>query len=667
LENSLKKVLILFLLCSFAFGKKDFYYSFINDQKGQMAQKKKDEIIRGSDRLNYIRRLVRENRLDDAYKDMMKFRDENNLKVLNSSIEILFAEILYRRGSKKFAVEGAKVLELAINNSTIVQSDLLDALRLLVKLEVRINKVKEAKFYAKSIGESFDDPLAKAYGKIAEAHIDTHRRNYKRAIKILYKILVSTKNMEVATVVADELYDVYVLSGQHDKAHTLATKVLEKNIEYYANDSYLALKKVDKLVRADMPHLAIKILKKLLENAKEKKAIDTFKFKLANTYMAIKTTDKKYILIAKEHYKDLVSAKQDNDYKKRSKMYIDEILMREGKLLPELIAKKYPHSEPMQDKALLQELLNYASNHEYEKINKMKKIYSRISTLSANRFGYKNMKDVFAKINTQMIEYYLDDERCLELSNVFITLDRHSLKKLITQNEENMKLFNCLLEYPSKQTFTIANNAYQDSKNGEIYFYLERIALQLGYYKDAYRLSQKIDMLDDEQLKSKEFLYRFVLYGKLNNNYSMAKFFSYALKNKHYIEENKNNPLIIDFYYQYYLYLLDRKKEKRALEVLYKLYDAQKRMDAFVYSPFVEMQLAHEEKLDDEYDGSLLYLEEALDNTRKIKDNDLVQIYYEMAKIYEKQERENRYKDAIEKCKSIDGADNMYKEMCDRL
>jgi hypothetical protein len=90
-------------------------------------------------------------------------------------------------------------------------------------------------------------------------------------------------------------------------------------------------------------------------------------------------------------------------------------------------------------------------------------------------------------------------------------------------------------------------------------------------------------------------------------------------------------------------------------------------MDAFVYSPFVEMQLAHEEKLDDEYDGSLLYLEEALDNTRKIKDNDLVQIYYEMAKIYEKQERENRYKDAIEKCKSVDGADNMYKEMCDRL
>jgi tetratricopeptide (TPR) repeat protein len=267
----LKKILILFLLCSVAFAKKDFYYSFINDQKGQMEQNKKDEIIRGSDRLNYIKRLVRENRLDDAYEEMVKFRGENKLKVLESSIELLYAEILNRRGSKKFAVEGAKVLELAINNSTIVQSDLLDALRLLVRLEVRINKVKEARFYAKSIGESFDDPLAKAYGKIAQAHIDTHRRNYKKAIKTLYKILVNTKSMEVATIVADELYDVYVLSGEHEKAHNLATKVLEKNIEYYANDSYLALKKVDKLVRADMPHLAIKILKKLLENAKEKK------------------------------------------------------------------------------------------------------------------------------------------------------------------------------------------------------------------------------------------------------------------------------------------------------------------------------------------------------------------------------------------------------------
>lgn len=663
----MKKVLILLLLCSFSFAKKDFYYSFINDKKGQMAQKKKDEIIKGSDRLNYIRRLVRENRLEDAYKDMVKFRSQNKLNVLKSSIELLYAEILNRRGSKKFAVEGAKVLELAINNATIVQSDLLQALRLLVKLEIRINKIKEAKFYAKSISESFDNPLAKAYGKIAEAQIDTHRRNYKNAIKTLYKILVTTKNIEVATVVADELYDVYILSGEHKKAHTLATKVLEKNIEYYANDSYLALKKVDKLVRADMPHLAIKIIKKLLDNAKEKKAIDTFKFKLANTYMAIKTTEKKYILIAKEYYKDLVSSKQDNVYKKRSKMYIDEILMREKKLLPKLIVTKYPHSESMQDKALLQELLNYADSHEYEKINKLKKVYKKIGEVTAIRFGYKNMKDVFATIDTQMVEYYLEDERCMELSNVFITLEKRSLQNLILQNKENLKLFNCLLEYPSKKTFSIAHAAYKDSKNGEIYFYLERIALQLGLYDEAYKLSQKIDMLQDEDLKQREFLYRFVLYGKLDNSYSMLKFFTYALKNKQYIEANKNNPLIIDFYYQYYLYLLDRKKEKDANRVLYKLYNAQKQMDAFVYSPFVEMQLAYEEKLDDKYDGALTYLEEALDNTRKIKNKNLVQIYYEMAQVFKVQGKENRYKDAINKCKNVDSVESMYKEMCDKL
>ena len=174
-------------------------------------------------------------------------------------------------------------------------------------------------------------------------------------------------------------------------------------------------------------------------------------------------------------------------------------------------------------------------------------------------------------------------------------------------------------------------------------------------------------MVNDDKIKSDEFLYRFIIYGKLSSSYSMKKFFRYALNNKKYIENNKQNPLIIDFYYQYYLYLLDKQKEKNAIEILKMLYDTQKKMDAFVYSPFVEMQLANEFKLDDDYEGALNLLKEALKNARKIKPNDLVQIYYDMAKIYQKLGRENRYKDAILKCKNVEDADNIYKNMCNRL
>jgi len=662
----MKIILLIFLLFNILFAKRDFYYSFINDNKKQMAQYKKDLIIQDNNKLLLIKRLVREGQLEEAYKKIISLREKHN-KILQSAVELLYAEILYKRGSRKFAVEGEIQLRRAINKSIISESDLLSALRLLVKLELKVDKVKDARFYAKLIINSFDDPMAIAYGKIALAQIDIYKRRYRQAIRVLYKILVETNNIEVATVVADELYDVYVLNGDDKKAYTLATKVLQKNIAYYANDSYLALKKVDKLVRADMPQLAIKILKKLLANAKQVQSINTFKFKLANTYMAVRTHDPKYMLKAKELYKDLLNSKNDNRYKQRAKMYIDEILMREGKLPPSLVAKKYSHSDSMQEKALMQELLTQAKEHKYDEINKLKKIYSQISTVTARRFGYKSIKNVFAIINSDMIKYYLEDDKCFKLSKVFHSIDISSLKKIIQDNITNEKMFNCLYEYPNKLTFQLANKAFKDSKNSELYLYLEKMALELNLPDDAYNLSLKIDMLKDDKIKSKEFLYRFLIYGKLNNRYSMEKFFLYANKHPKYIEQNQNNPLIIDFYYQYYLYLIGEKKEDKALKILKKLNQKQKEMDAYVYSPFVQIELANEAKLDDNYEQDIKYLKDALENSRKITKKDLVKIYYEMANAYKELGKENRYKDMVNKCKNVKNVKSLYKKMCERL
>jgi hypothetical protein len=163
--------------------------------------------------------------------------------------------------------------------------------------------------------------------------------------------------MEVATVVADELYDVYVLNNQDEKAYELASKVLEKNIDYYANDSYLAMVKINKLIEADMPKLAIEILHALLDKAKDKDNRNKFKFILANTYMMVNSKDLEHAFEAKELYKDLISSRDANPYKIDSKMYVDEILMRERKLTPTIIIKKYKHNEDMQNKAMLQEML----------------------------------------------------------------------------------------------------------------------------------------------------------------------------------------------------------------------------------------------------------------------------------------------------------------------
>jgi hypothetical protein len=209
-----------------------------------------------------------------------------------------------------------------------------------------------------------------------------------------------------------------------------------------------------------------------------------------------------------------------------------------------------------------------------------------------------------------------------------------------------------------------------------VYFYLEQVAILLNKYDDAYKFSQKLDMLSDKSILSDEFLYRFLIYVNRNSLKGMQKFFAYAKQNPEFIKNNVENPMIIDFYHQYYLYLLKQKEEEEAFIILTSLYEKQNEMKARIYSPFVEIELASMAKLEDDYDLSLKYLKYGLNIKRmqdgqsidrKIKDKDKARIYYEMAKIYEFKGKKNRYKAIVKKCKRLPKIDSYYKKMCDKL
>jgi len=156
----------------------------------------------------------------------------------------------------------------------------------------------------------------------------------------------------------------------------------------------------------------------------------------------------------------------------------------------------------------------------------------------------------------------------------------------------------------------------------------------------------------------------------------MQNFFAYARANQEFVLNNQDNPMIIDFYYEYYLYLLKENEEEEAVGILVKLYEKQNEMNARIYSPFVEIELAKYAKLDDDYDTALGYLKYGLNIKRmkdgrsidrKIDEDDLAHIYYEIAKIYEFQEKKNRYKSMIKKCKNLKNTKSFYKTMCDKL
>jgi len=404
----------------------------------------------------------------------------------------------------------------------------------------------------------------------------------------------------------------------------------------------------------------------LLKNAVEPESIARFKFRLANTYMKMAGYKKGYMSKAKELYKDLIVNK-NSPYKKQVRIAMDEILMREGKVEPAQIASKYNASVSMEQKVLLQELLNNAKENKYDYITKMYKIYKQITPTITKRFGYENIQAVYDSINSQMVKYYLDNEKCVELSTTINLVTNEALEELVQDKNSSEKFFTCLVEVPDKRSYNIAKKTFASSKKAKIYFSLEQVALSLDKADDAYSFIQKIDMLNDNEIKKQEFLYRFLVYGKLNNNTSMDQFFKYTLENPEYITANENNPLIIDFYYHFYLYLQKAKKEKQALKILNKLNEKQTEMKAYVYSPYVELELLKELKLDEKYTQAITLLEDTLINTRHINDNNLANIYYEMAKIYEKLNKTPRYEKAIYKCQELKKADNLYKKMCDKL
>ncbi|MEA3383256.1 MAG: hypothetical protein U9Q20_01080, partial [Campylobacterota bacterium] len=462
----MNKILIIFIMISsILYAKKDFYYSYINPDLTQISDEQKQKIINGNGKLDTIRRYLKEGQLGLALKEIEIMKHNNKIEILTSDILLLNSRILYNLDTKKRALEALDILEVAVNESKINQNNLLEAYELLVLLNIRINKIKEAEYYAKVIATSFDDPVSKIHGKIALAQIHIKKREYRTAIKILKQELVEATNLETATIIADELYDALILNKEKEEAYTLSKKVLEKNIDYYANDSYKALKKVNKLLAAKMPEFAINIINRLLENSKDPKSIKNFKFILANTYMDLAGYEKKYLPMAKEIYKDLIQSQEDNPYFKRSKMYLDEIIMREGKFDPQMIAAKYSGFESMQYKAMMQELLNAIDDEKYEQVIRMKKVYSGIYKEILNRYGYESIDQIYTIVNFKMLQYYLRNEQCEQLNTVIKELTDETLLSIIEDDNATDNLFNCMQELPENRVYLIAKNVYSQSLN----------------------------------------------------------------------------------------------------------------------------------------------------------------------------------------------------------
>lgn len=650
------------------YAKKDFYYGFIDSSGVQISEQRKQSITDGFDILQNARLLAKDGKIDEAYTQVKDFKEKNKVNVLTSDTILLYADLAYKKQSKRLILEASNELEMAINSSKINQYDLAKAYMLLVELKLDINKVEDAKYFSQIIIDNFDDELTKTYGKISLSKVYKYQKDYAKATKYLYEILTVTKDKMVATVVADELFDIYILDEKYDKANELISQVLKTNIEFYTEDSYLANKKINRLIKAGMPEHAAEILKELLKRTTKEDVIEDFKFKLANTYMLMYDKTNYYLEKAKELYKDILNDYPQGIHAKDSKMYIDEILMRQGFLSPTVVSAKYQDNEAMQQKSLLQELMNDKNDKKYELILKAEKVYSKVSNDIVKRFGYPSVAEIYDEINIELIKDYLAQGKCTELSDILQTSRNETLTKLIEDETIKFAFFECLVESPYDRAYQQIKETFNKTRDPNIYLYLEKMAYNLGLIDEALDFSAKVDMVDDKKVLANEFLYRYQILKQKDDNIGLEKFFSYTNLNQNFIKINENNPIIIDFYHDYYLDLLKNNNIPLANEILNKLYIKQKELKAFIYSPFVETELARIAKDANNNQKSVDLLLESLQNTRKIKPNDEVKIYYDVLNLYDVLGNKIKKDEYISKCKQVkDSVDSLYKKMCDEM
>lgn len=389
-------------------------------------------------------------------------------------------------------------------------------------------------------------------------------------------------------------------------------------------------------------------------------------YKFANLYFVCSKTYT-YLNLAKILYKDIIDNYPKSENFDNASMFYDEIKMRQKAILPNVVADKYPENETMQNKALLQELINNNFNKKYEDVIKMKKVYKDIPKDVLKRFGYENVDELLDMSHLGLIKEYLKEEDCIKLSYILKDLKTDIFKDIVNDDNLKQEFISCMREVPSIENYKQIKDIFKDTKDLDIYLILEAMALDVEEIDDALYYSSKIEKSKDKEILKEEFLYKYQILKIDNNTGKLDKFFKNSLENNDLIEANIEKPIIIDFYYDLYLYLIKEGKEEEAFKILNSLNNKQNEFKAFVYSPFVESELSRLLKKQNNFQGAVNYLVLALEHAKNIKPEDEVKLYYDILTLYDSLGQKEQKEIYLQKCKNINIEDNFYKNMCNGM
>lgn len=664
----MRVIFIIFLLNCFLYAQtKEFYYSFIGSEGKQIPEKTQKQILATIDEIDGARELYYEGYPVEAFKKIDEIKNSNKLSILKSDILLLYSELVLKFKTKKLLFDATSELEGAVNDGSMHQEDLLQAYLLLVELKLAINKIDEAKYYSQTLINVFEGEKAKIRGKISLSKIYKYQKDYANSVKVLYEALTLTSDKNEASNIANELFDIYLLEGRKDEAKAVMEQILFLTPSFYSNDFILANHKADTLIRLDLNDLGIKILQDLIIKLRKPDISSKSKFKLANIYMNLYKDEKEYLNNAKFLYKNIIDTYPNSELYKESKMYYDEIRMRQRELEPSKVSEEYIQDEKMQEKAVLQELLNNYEDKKYEEIVKTREAYKKVPRAILRRFDIEGIEKYIDSSFFELLKEYANKNECTKLRDLIKEVKQDILEKTLEDDEIKNRIILCIKDEPNEDNYNQLREVLKDTKDDNIYLVLENIAFGIGNIDDAVYYSSKISNSKNKKLLEEEFFVKFQILKEKNDSILFDRFLKDSYSNIDIIKNNSENPMIIDFYYDLYLYFIKIKDENKAKETLKLLEDAQTKFRAYIYSPLVEIELAKIDKDEKNYNKAVENLNNALKNSRRINIEDEIKIYYELVTLFTELKDEDKRYEYLQKCKEMSVENNLYKNMCEMM
>lgn len=482
-----------------------------------------------------------------------------------------------------------------------------------------------------------------------------YAKNQKqKAIKLYKDVLYSTKDIDVASIAAKKLADIYIKTKQYKKARVYFEKIISANADFLLSNHQKAYDLAISLSANGINDIAAQILEKLLKKLKREPDLKESVLKSLGDIYAKNKQYKK----ASFYYKKYLSLYKYGNYTEEVKKSLDGMFFNINennttkliKYYDKLISKYktgpiYEKAAILKAKALMKEkkykeallvLNNLETNFKNKKrVGKLKKEIALL--LATDSLKKEDCIEAIGYVNDYNLTITSHQK---ELANCYI--QTYNYKKAISLSEKIMK---------SKNLSTKEKLAWLDIEAKSL--------LKTHSYKKLSLIADDIITLS-KAFKMDSYSYK-GLYYKFFALYGLKKY-DLAMQSAQEIDKNfSDNFKNIEIYKKVVDLAKQRADDLMIAKYAKKILNLQEKYKSYPLSPQIEF----------EYVTSLKRLnkdEEAVGILRKlsVRENSpsvFSRIYYEIGAIYLKKGDKTSAKNAFEKCLKAKGK-NSWKTLC---